>query len=84
VEVTAGLITIGASVLVLRREPPSALLMVALLFIVHGAFDWSHRPGFFNFVFVPQWWSIGSATYDVYLATLCFVARFLGKATWPR
>lgn len=84
VEVTAGLITIAASAFVLRREPPSALVIVALLFLLHGAFDWSHRREFFAITFVPPWWSIGSATYDVYVATLCFVARFLGKATWPK
>lgn len=84
VEVSAGLVTIAASVVVLRREPPSALLIVAVLFLMHGAFDWSHRPGLLTFQFVPHWWSIGSATYDVYLAALCFLARFLGKATWPK
>lgn len=75
VEATAGLMTMAASVVVLRREPPSALLVVGLLFLLHAAFDWAHRPAFLTPEFVPHWWSVGSATYDVYLATLCLVAR---------
>jgi hypothetical protein len=74
VEVAAGLVTIGASLLVLRREPATALLVVALLLVLHALFDWAHRPGLLAVPFVPQWWSMGHAIYDVYLAALCLVA----------
>ena len=84
IEAAAGLTAIVASLLVLRSEPPAALLVVALCFLLHGLFDWAHRPGLLSARFVPHWWSMGCAIYDVYLAALCLLARFLGKARWPK
>lgn len=78
-ETAAGLATIGMSAVVLRREPPSALLVAALVFLVHGLFDWAHRPGLLTVSFVPHWWSAGSALCDVYVATLCLAARYRGR-----
>ena len=83
-EATAGLTAVLASLIVLRSEPPTALLMVALFFLLQALFDWAHRPGLLSVQFVPHWWSMGCAIYDVYLAALCLLARFLGKARWPK
>ena len=83
-EATAGLIAVMASLIVLRSEPPNALLIVAVLFLLQAIFDWAHRPGLLSAQFVPHWWSMGCAIYDAYLAALCLLARFLGKARWPK
>ena len=83
-EAAAGLTAVLASLIVLRSEPPTALLMVAVMFLLHAAFDWAHRPGLLSAQFVPHWWSMGCAIYNVYLAALCLLARFLGKARWPK
>ena len=83
-EAAAGLTAVLASLIVLRSEPPAALLMVAVMFLLHAAFDWAHRPGLLSAQFVPHWWSVGCAIYDVYLAALCLLGRFLGKARWPK
>ena len=84
VETTAGLLAVIASLLVLRSEPPQALVFVAIFFALHGLFDWAHRAGLLSARFVPAWWSLGCAIYDVYVAALCVLARLLGKARWPK
>lgn len=83
-EAAAGLTAVLASLIVLRSEPPAALLLGALFFLMHALFDWAHRPGYLSAPFVPDWWSMGCAIYNVYLAALCLLARFLGKARWPK
>jgi hypothetical protein len=84
VEAAAGIVIIVASLIVLRSEPPAALVVAAVLFLLHAAFDWSHRTSLFSEAIVPPWWSLGCAIYDVYLAALCTIGRFLGKARWPK
>jgi hypothetical protein len=83
-EAAAGLVAVMASLIVLRSEPPAALLIAALFFLLHAVFDWAHRPGLLSVQFVPHWWSMGCAIYGAYLAVLCLLARFLGKARWPK
>jgi hypothetical protein len=83
-ETTVGLIAVLGSLLVLRSEPPQALVIVALLFLLHGLFDWAHRAGLPSARFVPAWWSLGCVIYDVYVAALCLLARLFGKARWPK
>ena len=68
-----------ASLIVLRSEPPAALLIAALFFLLHSVFDWAHRPGLLSVQFVPHWWTLGCGIYGAYLAVLCLLARFLGK-----
>jgi hypothetical protein len=84
VETAVGLIAVLASLIVLRSEPPQALVFVALFFVLHSVFDWAHRAGLLSAQFVPRWWSTGCAIYDVYIAALCLLARLLGKARWPK
>ena len=83
-EAAAGLTAVLASLIVLRSEPPAALLLLALFFLLHGLFDWAHRPGLLPTQFAPHWWTTGCAIFSVYLAVLSLVARFLGKARWPK
>jgi hypothetical protein len=83
-EAAAGLVAVLASLVVLRSEPPTALLLAALFFLLQAFFAWAHRPGLLSAQFVPHWWSMGCAIYDVYLAALCLLARYLGKARWPK
>lgn len=83
-EAAAGLTAVLASLVVLRSEPPAALLIAALFFLLHSVFDWAHRPGLLSLQFVPHWWSKSCAIYGAYLAVLCLLARFLGKARWPK
>ncbi len=74
VEVLVGLATIGVSLIVLRREPREALVALGILFLLHAVFDGAHQPTLIVADFVPRWWTIGSAMYDVYIAALCLVA----------
>ncbi|MEO6221868.1 MAG: hypothetical protein ABIP90_01360 [Vicinamibacterales bacterium] len=83
-EALVGLGAVTMSLLVLRSEPPAALIVVAALFLSHAIFASAHRPGLLSVQLVPRWWWMGCATYDVYLALLCLTARFLGKARWPK
>lgn len=83
-EAAAGLTAVLASLIVLRSEPPAALLLVALFFLLHGLFDWAHRPGLMSAQFAPRWWTVGCTIFNVYLAALSLAARFLGKARWPK
>ena len=83
-EAAAGLTAVLASLIVLRSEPPAALVLAAVFFLLHALFDWAHRPGLISAQFVPHWWSMGCAIYNGYLAALCLLARFLGKARWPK
>ena len=84
IEAAAGLTAVLASLIVLRSEPPAALALAAMFFLLHALFDWAHRPGLLSAQSVPHWWSMGCAIYDAYLAALCLLARFLGKARWPK
>ena len=83
-ETAVGLTAVLASLLVLRSEPPKALLIAATFFVLHALFDWAHRAGLLSAQFVPWWWSLGCAIYDAYIAVLCLLARLLGKARWPK
>ena len=46
----------------LWSEPPAALLIAALFFLLHSVFDWAHRPGLLSVQFVPHGgrWAAGS------------------------
>ena len=80
VEVSAGVVTMAASLVVLRREPPEALLVAGILFLLHAVFDWAHRPAVLTAEFVPHWWAMGTTFFDVHIAALCFLARRAGGA----
>jgi hypothetical protein len=60
---------------VLQREPREALLLAAAGFVLHALVTLAHRPGLLPADLAPRWFAIGSATYDVVLAALCYWAR---------
>jgi len=70
-----GVVFVGAAGLVLQREPRDGLLFAAGAFLLHALVTLAHRPGWLSPDVVPQWFAVGSAVYDVYLAGLCFWAR---------
>jgi len=74
-EAAAGIVTLGAGVLVLRRETVDALLLAGTMFLLHAAFAWFHRPAFIAGDVVPRWYAAGVALFDVYTGALCLLAR---------
>lgn len=61
--------------LILQREPRSALLFAIGGFASHALLDISHRPGGLSPDLAPQWFMIGSASYDLAIAAICYWAR---------
>ena len=61
--------------LILQREPRSALLFAMAGCVSHALLDISHRPGGLSPDLAPRWFMIGSASYDVALAAICYWAR---------
>lgn len=70
-----GVAFIGLAGIVLQRDPREALLLVAAGFILHALVDLLHRPGALSPDLAPRWFTAGCATYDVYLAAVCYWAR---------
>jgi hypothetical protein len=74
-DVTIGIGFVVLAALVLQREPRQALLLAAIGFLVHALLDLAHRPGWLPPDLAPRWCWIGSASYDVCMAAICYVAR---------
>jgi len=75
IDLTAG---VGFAILggvILRLEPRDGLLVAAGAFVLQALVDLAHRPGWLSTDLAPRWYIIGSATYDVYLAAVCYWAR---------
>jgi len=70
-----GVAFIGLAGIVLQRDPREALLLVAGGFILHALVDLAHRPGWLSPDLAPRWFTAGCATYDVFLAAVCYWAR---------
>ena len=83
VEAAAGLTAVLASLIVLRSEPPAALLIAALFFLLHSVFDWAHRPGLLSVQFVPV---VDAGLRDLWRIPRGSVSarKVLGKARWPK
>jgi hypothetical protein len=60
---------------ILTRDPREALWIAAAAFILHALVNLAHRPGWLPVELAPRWYLIGCAVFDVYLASLCFLAR---------
>jgi hypothetical protein len=61
--------------LVLLREPRDGLFLAAAAYILHALVDLAHRPGWLSPDLAPRWYIVGCASYDVYIAALCYWAR---------
>jgi hypothetical protein len=75
VDVTLGIAFILLAAFVLRREPRDGLLLVAGGFGVHALADIAHRPGLLWPILAPEWYAVGCAVFDVYIAAICYWAR---------
>jgi hypothetical protein len=65
-----GFLIVAAATLV--RDPYQALTILALAFAAHAVVDIAHQPGGLPDV-APRWYLTGSAIYDVYIGTLCYL-----------
>ena len=74
-DVAIGIMFVGLAGLVLQRDPREGLLLAAIAFIAHALVNLAHRPGWLSTAIMPRWYAVGSATYDVGIAGLCFWAR---------
>ena len=61
--------------LVLLRDPRDGLFLVAAGFVLHALVDLAHRPGWLAADLAPRWYIVGCASYDVYVAAVCYWAR---------
>jgi hypothetical protein len=60
---------------VLFRDPREGLLLASIGFVLHALVDIAHRPGWLSPDLAPRWYVVGCASFNVYLAALCFLAR---------
>jgi hypothetical protein len=60
---------------ILQRDPRAGLGLAAAAFLAHALVDVAHRPGWLPADVAPRWLIVGSATYDLCVAALCFWAR---------
>jgi len=74
-EMAFAFIFLGAAGWMFFREPREALLIAAIALLAHAGVDLAHRPGLLSIDLFPGWYLIGCASYDGYIAALCFVAR---------
>jgi hypothetical protein len=56
-------------------DPRRALLIAGTALVAHAGLDLAHRPGMLSTDLFPHWYLIGCASYDGYVAALCFIAR---------
>lgn len=57
----------------LTRDPREALTLLALAFASHALLDIVHRPGLLPSGIAPRWYSIGCASFNVYMGALCYL-----------
>jgi len=74
-DVALGVIFVGLAGIVLQRDPRDALLLVAGAFVLHALADIAHRPDWLTPDLAPRWYTVGCATYNTYLAAVCYWAR---------
>lgn len=56
----------------LTCDPRQALTLLALGFAAHAILDIAHRPGILPDGLAPQWYTVGCATFDVFVGALCY------------
>jgi hypothetical protein len=75
VDAALSVIFVGLAGLILQRDPREGLLLVSGAFLLHALADIAHRPGWLSADLAPRWYTIGCATYNVFLAGVCYWAR---------
>jgi len=53
-------------------DPRQALTLLAIGFGAHALIDIAHRPGMLPEGMVPDWYSVGCASFDVLIGALCY------------
>jgi hypothetical protein len=71
VMLAVGFLVTGA--VVLTRDPPKGLTILALAFVAHALVDILHRPGLLPSDIAPRWYAVGCATLSVYLGALSYL-----------
>lgn len=56
----------------LTCDPRQALTLLALGFAAHAILNIAHRPGVLPDGLAPQWFTVGGATFDVFVGALCY------------
>jgi len=74
-DLAIGVAFVGLAGLILQREPRQALLLATGGFLLHAVVDIAHRPGWLSPDLVPRWFVIGCASYDIFIAAVCYWAR---------
>jgi hypothetical protein len=57
----------------LTCDPRQALTLLALGFAGHAILDIAHRPGVLPDGLAPRWYTVGCATFDVFIGALCYL-----------
>jgi hypothetical protein len=60
---------------VMLRDPREGLALAAAGFVLHALVDIAHRPGWLSPDLAPRWYVVGCASYNVFIAALCYWAR---------
>jgi hypothetical protein len=71
VMLAVGFLVTGA--VVLTRDPPEGLTILALAFVAHALVDILHRPGLLPSDIAPRWYAAGCATLNIYLGALSYL-----------
>lgn len=71
-----GVVFMTVAAYVLLRDPAGALWLAAAGFILHALFLLAHRPGWLEPGLTPRWYIVGCSIYDVYMAAICYWARW--------
>jgi drug/metabolite transporter (DMT)-like permease len=74
-EMALAFLFLGAAGWMFFRDPRGALFIAGVALVAHAGIDLAHRPGMLSTELFPHWYLIGCASYDGYVAALCFVAR---------
>lgn len=75
-DVTIGVAFIGLAGVMLQRHPRQALLLATSAFVLHALVDIAHRPGLLSPDLAPRWFTVACAVYDIYIAAVCYWARW--------
>jgi hypothetical protein len=70
IALTAGFFVLAAYTL--TCDPRQALTLLALGFAAHAVVDIAHRPGALPDGLAPRWYTVGCASYDVFIGALCY------------
>jgi uncharacterized membrane protein YhdT len=71
-EVLLAVATMVAAMWTLHRDTRSALMGLAVAFLVHAILDAAHRPGGLTVDLAPRWFTLGCAVFNLCLSAMCF------------